>query len=125
MSDCHAKALLEVVLRKTFNGHSELCIFEQVGEICEVARNPVHIGSEQFPGLGEAVCEWYVLNQANLARVRSDEHTYELQPLMGNSYAVFCLKKKTDNNPHDNAQIKLNTNTLQPRLRRQSPTDRK
>src|SRR3546814_18360737 len=69
MSDCHAKALLEVVLRKTFNDHSELCIFEQVGEICEVARNPVHIGSEQFPGLGEAVREWYVLNQANLARV--------------------------------------------------------
>src|SRR3546814_14861288 len=69
MSDCHAKALLEVVLRKTFNGHSELSIFEPVREICEVARNPVHIGSEQFPGLGEAVREWYVLNQANLARV--------------------------------------------------------
>src|SRR3546814_1563649 len=100
MSDCHAKALLEVVLRKTFNGHSELCIFEQVGEICEVARNPVHIGSEQFPGLGEAVREWYVLNQANLARVtwsarnRSEEHTSELQSLMRLSYAVFCLKKK-------------------------------
>src|SRR3546814_18127658 len=69
MSDCHAKALLEVVLRKTFNGHSELCIFEQVGEICEEARNPVHIGSEQFTGLGEAVREWYVLNPANLAGV--------------------------------------------------------
>src|SRR3546814_2356509 len=29
------------------------------------------------------------------ARVRSEEHTSELQSLMRNSYAVFCLKKKT------------------------------
>src|SRR3546814_5587577 len=28
------------------------------------------------------------------ARGRSEEHTSELQPLMRNSYAVFCLKKK-------------------------------
>src|SRR3546814_7190673 len=28
-------------------------------------------------------------------RVRSEEHTSELQSLMRNSYAVFCLQKKT------------------------------
>src|SRR3546814_6957984 len=28
------------------------------------------------------------------ARTRSEEHTSELQSLMRNSYAVFCLKKK-------------------------------
>src|SRR3546814_7440177 len=28
--------------------------------------------------------------------VRSEEHTSELQSLMRNSYAVFCLKKKKD-----------------------------
>src|SRR3546814_8789363 len=28
---------------------------------------------------------------------RSEEHTSELQSLMRNSYAVFCLKKKTNN----------------------------
>src|SRR3546814_10571290 len=28
------------------------------------------------------------------ARIRSEEHTSELQSLMRNSYAVFCLKKK-------------------------------
>src|SRR3546814_9908095 len=27
------------------------------------------------------------------ARIRSEEHTSELQSLMRNSYAVFCLKK--------------------------------
>src|SRR3546814_5756899 len=29
------------------------------------------------------------------SRKRSEEHTSELQSLMRNSYAVFCLKKKT------------------------------
>src|SRR3546814_6147280 len=28
------------------------------------------------------------------ASFRSEEHTYELQSIMRNSYAVFCLKKK-------------------------------
>src|SRR3546814_2426565 len=31
---------------------------------------------------------------ATLYRRRSEEHTSELQSLMRNSYAVFCLKKK-------------------------------
>src|SRR3546814_1884235 len=31
-------------------------------------------------------------------RDRSEEHTSELQSLMRNSYAVFCLKKKTTAN---------------------------
>src|SRR3546814_3598570 len=30
---------------------------------------------------------------------RSEEHTSELQSLMRISYAVFCLKKKTQDNP--------------------------
>src|SRR3546814_17667524 len=32
--------------------------------------------------------------------VRSEEHTSELQSLMRNSYAVFCLKKKRKNTSH-------------------------
>src|SRR3546814_9966224 len=32
------------------------------------------------------------------ARPRSEEHTSELQSLMRISYAVFCLKKKNENN---------------------------
>src|SRR3546814_3449982 len=31
-------------------------------------------------------------------RLRSEEHTSELQSLMRTSYAVFCLKKKTTTN---------------------------
>src|SRR3546814_1331408 len=33
-------------------------------------------------------------------RERSEEHTSELQSLMRISYAVFCLKKKTQNRPN-------------------------
>src|SRR3546814_7270862 len=32
--------------------------------------------------------------------IRSEEHTSELQSLMRISYAVFCLKKNTNNNKH-------------------------
>src|SRR3546814_2739492 len=35
---------------------------------------------------------------ASLPAPRSEEHTSELQSLMRNSYAVFCLKKKKINN---------------------------
>src|SRR3546814_2383475 len=33
--------------------------------------------------------------KTTIARLRSEEHTSELQSLMRISYAVFCLKKKT------------------------------
>src|SRR3546814_6119173 len=32
----------------------------------------------------------------HLLRIRSEEHTYELQSLRRSSYAVFCLKEKKD-----------------------------
>src|SRR3546814_4212059 len=38
-------------------------------------------------------------------RMRSEEHTSELQSLMRISYAVFCLKKKK-NNPHTNTNAR-------------------
>src|SRR3546814_6459463 len=38
------------------------------------------------------------LEETGLARVRSEEHTSELQSLMRISYAVFCLKKKKNTN---------------------------
>src|SRR3546814_6568969 len=37
------------------------------------------------------------LKQSSEERERSEEHTSELQSLMRNSYAVFCLKKKNNN----------------------------
>src|SRR3546814_1053777 len=37
---------------------------------------------------------------ATMASTRSEEHTSELQSLMRTSYAVFCLKKKTNSIHH-------------------------
>src|SRR3546814_10332294 len=41
---------------------------------------------------------------------RSEEHTSELQSLMRNSYAVFCLKKKTTQNTSPKTRSKPLTN---------------
>src|SRR3546814_1659884 len=40
----------------------------------------------------------------SVARVRSEEHTSELQSLMRISYAVFCLKKKKTTKNQTNGQ---------------------
>src|SRR3546814_1845895 len=45
----------------------------------------VHRRSFAIPGMG---------NRLTYLASRSEEHTSELQSLMRNSYAVFCLKKK-------------------------------
>src|SRR3546814_10179531 len=47
---------------------------------------------------------------------RSEEHTSELQSLMRISYAVFCLKKKTNNETDTLSRQPMNstTNILQP-----------
>src|SRR3546814_7640857 len=42
--------------------------------------------------LGRA--EMIIFRKMEQKRARSEEHTSELQSLMRNSYAVFCLKKK-------------------------------
>src|SRR3546814_10287040 len=47
---------------------------------------------------------------------RSEEHTSELQSLMRNSYAVFCLKKKKQPNTHiQQTLIRYITTTIQHR----------
>src|SRR3546814_1948153 len=43
------------------------------------------------------------------AAVRSEEHTSEIQSLMRNSYAVFCLKKKRNRQRKDNYITKYHT----------------
>src|SRR3546814_7005648 len=42
---------------------------------------------------------------------RSEEHTSELQSLMRNSYAVFCLKKKTTKTAQYNTKVKQRHST--------------
>src|SRR3546814_3480383 len=40
------------------------------------------------------------------SHLRSEEHTSELQSLMRISYAVFCLKKKNNNNKTKNVIVR-------------------
>src|SRR3546814_6089200 len=44
---------------------------------------------------------------------RSEEHTSELQSLMRISYAVFCLKKKTNKNIRKMIRIQINKDETQ------------
>src|SRR3546814_5222038 len=46
--------------------------------------------------------DWIIVDGAAAANspIRSEEHTSELQSVMRISYAVFCLKKKTNNCKH-------------------------
>src|SRR3546814_9700701 len=64
------------------------------GEQVEAARCQKHLRSNPCAALG---CKHTRIAKGRLNR--SEEHTSELQSLMRNSYAVFCLKKKkTDKN---------------------------
>src|SRR3546814_7425080 len=68
---------------------------------CDFRRADVSIESEIAALLDEAVTRYgklgILVSNAAIANVhRSEEHTSELQSLMRISYAVFCLKKKTN-----------------------------
>src|SRR3546814_7065467 len=53
------------------------------------------IDSESLVGQGPPISVVNPANEEVIAEIRSEEHTSELQSLMRISYAVFCLKKKT------------------------------
>src|SRR3546814_9394676 len=59
------------------------------------------LGAEEFINRSERWCLWLgdatpkALRSMPHVLKRSEEHTSELQSLMRISYAVFCLKKKT------------------------------
>src|SRR3546814_3034229 len=62
----------------------------RIGDRSTIARAfPIGIDHDEFMALGET--EIARRSQQRLGS-RSEEHTSELQSLMRNSYAVFCLK---------------------------------
>src|SRR3546814_8927188 len=80
----------------------------------DLARSPLadHFASETYV-LGAFNPGMTRLPNGNLlmmVRVRSEEHTSELQSLMRISYAVFCLKKKKMNDQHITMHCTLTSN---------------
>src|SRR3546814_2082162 len=71
---------------------------EMFGTVERDRRDPV-VGRvrQRFKAHRQFSCGAWAAPEANAAEIsasRSEEHTSELQSLMRNSYAVFCLKKK-------------------------------
>src|SRR3546814_6992906 len=77
--------------------------FRRIGlEIgCDIAKSQAHVGIS-VRGKGAPIRDLRHGEFKTYAKTisRSEEHTSELQSLMSISYAVFCLKNKTTNNPH-------------------------
>src|SRR3546814_4336962 len=77
--------------------HDEIGILHRLGGIAINSVGQAKLGrlpAMRLTGIGggDPACQ----------AVRSEEHTSELQSLMRNSYAVFCLKKKTNkSNTHN------------------------
>src|SRR3546814_3161438 len=46
-------------------------------------------------------------SQGSCCRIRSEEHTSELQSLMRISYAVFCLKKKNKTQHYEKCKVTI------------------
>src|SRR3546814_985021 len=63
------------------------------GVLARLARGPDRGAATSGPGPGAG-------SHPDPYPGRSEEHTSELQSLMRNSYAVFCLKNKTLTNNH-------------------------
>src|SRR3546814_3680583 len=83
-------------------------IARQLGFVSDKRRsNPAEAGAAELmadlyrryaqPLTDEQLFDWHRMlmnGRRDLADIRSEEHTSELQSLMRISYAVFCLKKK-------------------------------
>src|SRR3546814_1944160 len=64
--------------------------------ITDLLQTAVNTGTGRAAQIGRPVAGKTGTTSSN--KDRSDEHTSELQSLMRISYAVFCLKKKKENN---------------------------
>src|SRR3546814_12671751 len=65
---------------------------ERVVERKRLDLEDVQAGAADAP-VGKRVDQGRLLDELGAGRVRSEEHTSELQSLMRISYAVFCVKK--------------------------------
>src|SRR3546814_10269612 len=88
------RKLVQNVAHITFSGQQALLRGQRVLYVTERATFELTADGVELIELAPGVeLQRDVLSQMDFKR--SEEHTSELQSLMRNSYAVFCLKKKT------------------------------
>src|SRR3546814_3926529 len=79
---------------------SGLCRQEQAAQTQGCGEDLLPTDGAQYMGTAQAGGRFTVSDRGTdgaVERERSEEHTSELQSLMRISYAVFCLKKKSEN----------------------------
>src|SRR3546814_7018547 len=77
----------------------------------EVARHPSQLYEAGLEGIVLGLLLWFLFWKTDAryqpGKLRSEEHTSELQSLMRISYAVFCLKKKNNHKQKTNIRYRL------------------
>src|SRR3546814_1941110 len=81
---------------RNFNPLAAMCGRVTIAEVEELVE-PGELDPNQIHTPGVHVQRVVALTPEQAADKRSEEHTSELQSLMRNSYAVFCLKKTNKN----------------------------
>src|SRR3546814_5041762 len=99
-SDVCSSDLIQAVLANVEEEGRQIVVRE-IGDRADIAveLEPVRRIAQFRVQLGQEM-QHVALKLGHLVYIetlRSEEHTSELQSLMRNSYAVFCLKKKTTN----------------------------
>src|SRR3546814_9225172 len=79
---------------EVYHGLLNVNLHGAVFTLREAAKHMVQRAEAGDPGGSMILC-----GSGSIFQVRSEEHTSELQSLMRLSYAVFCLKKKTNERP--------------------------
>src|SRR3546814_10609157 len=81
--------------------YTTLCRSDKIGmdaaDTSELFFDDVFVPGDNVLGGEEGKGFYQLMGELPQERLRSEEHTSELQSLMRISYAVFCLKKKNKN----------------------------
>src|SRR3546814_5744288 len=88
-----AVGVLQLARPEKFNCLS-MQLFKELEAALDALEKSDEIAAIVLSGRGKNFCTGAQLDEVEAVR-RSEEHTSELQSLMRISYAVFCLKKKT------------------------------
>src|SRR3546814_10623318 len=88
----------------TLSLHDALPIYGKLSDCWNLFHWSTASASGSAGMLAGADCGITLLSWVAYQRIRSEEHTSELQSLMRNSYAVFCLKTKNNTNEVNKSQ---------------------